>query len=334
MLKPFNQKKGDIMMNVKMKKMMVIMLIFTLSLSLLAACGTSSTTDGNKSQSSTDETKPESKAKIKIGGKDFTEQLLLSKITAIYLKEKGYNVEEVGSMGSAVVRSALENKQIDVYWEYTGTALVVYQKQEVETDPDVAYEKVKEIDKENNLVWLDKAEFNNTYAILMKQEKADELGIKSIYDLAKYVNDNPDKLKFASNAEFYAREDGIKGMEKHYGFEFPSSNVVRMDSGLLYNALKDGQVDVSVGFATDGRITGFNLMVLEDDQFFFPAYNGAPVIRKEVLDENEELANLLNEIANRLDSETMMNLNFSVDVEHKDLAQVARKWLVSQQLIK
>jgi osmoprotectant transport system substrate-binding protein len=334
MLKPFNEKKGDIIMNIKMKKMMVIMLILTLSLSLLAACGTSSSTGENKSQGSSSETKSKSKGKIKIGGKDFTEQLLLSKITAIYLKEKGYDVEEVGSMGSAVVRSALENKQIDVYWEYTGTALVVYQKQEVETDPDLAYEKVKEEDKKNNLVWLDKAEFNNTYAILMKEEKASDLGIKSITDLAKYVNENPDQLKFASNAEFYAREDGIKGMEKHYGFEFPSSNVVRMDSGLLYNALKDGQVDVSVGFATDGRIAGFNLVVLKDDQFFFPAYNGAPVIRKAVLDENEELANLLNEIANRLDTETMMNLNFSVDVEHKDLAQVAREWLVSQDLIK
>jgi osmoprotectant transport system substrate-binding protein len=329
-------------MNGKMKKLLVIMFVFMLSLSVLAACGSQDSAGDNKSQDTTNENKDENKADIKaekkgkvvIGGKDFTEQHILSKITAIYLKEKGYDVEEVGSMGSAVVRTALENKQIDVYWEYTGTALVVYQKQEVETDPDVAYDKVKEKDKENNLVWLNKADFNNTYAILMKEEKASELGLKTISDLAKYVNENPQNLKFASNAEFYAREDGIKGMEKHYGFEFPTSNVVRMDSGLLYNALKDGQVDVSVGFATDGRIPGFNLVVLDDDQFFFPAYNAAPVIRKAVLDENEELANVLNDIANLLDSQTMMNLNFSVDVEHKDIAQVAREWLVSQQLIK
>jgi osmoprotectant transport system substrate-binding protein len=311
-------------MTFKMKKATVIILVLTLTLTLLAACSTSSSSNENNTQS---------KGKVVIGGKDFTEQLILSKITAIYLKEKGYDVEEVGSMGSAVVRTALENEQIDVYWEYTGTALVVYQKQEVETDSDIAYQKVKEIDKENNIIWLDKAEFNNTYAILMQQEKANELGIKSITDLAQYVNENQDQLKFASNAEFYAREDGIKGLEKHYGFEFPSSNVVRMDSGLLYNALKDGQVDVSVGFATDGRIPGFNLMALEDDKSFFPAYNGVPVVRQEVLEQNEGLAELLNEVANRLDSETMMNLNYSVDVEHKDIALIAREWLASQELI-
>jgi osmoprotectant transport system substrate-binding protein len=311
-------------MTFKMKKATVIILVLTLTLTLLAACSTSSSSNENNTQS---------KGKVVIGGKDFTEQLILSKITAIYLKEKGYDVEEVGSMGSAVVRTALENEQIDVYWEYTGTALVVYQKQEVETDSDIAYQKVKEIDKENNIIWLDKAEFNNTYAILMQQEKANELGIKSITDLAQYVNENQDQLKCASNAEFYAREDGIKGLEKHYGFEFPSSNVVRMDSGLLYNALKDGQVDVSVGFATDGRIPGFNLVALEDDKSFFPAYNGVPVVRQEVLEQNEGLAELLNEVANRLDSETMMNLNYSVDVEHKDIALIAREWLASQELI-
>lgn len=301
------------------------MLVLSLTFIVLAACSSSSSSKDSDTQS---------KGKVVVGGKDFTEQHILSKITSVYLKEKGYDVEEKGSMGSAVVRTALENGQIDVYWEYTGTALVVYQKQEVETDPDVAYDKVKEIDKENKLIWLNKADFNNTYAILMKQEKAKELGLSSISDLAKYVNENPTNLKFATNAEFYAREDGVKGMESHYGFEFPTSNVVKMDSGLLYNALRDGQVEVSVGFATDGRIPGFNLIGLEDDQFFFPAYNAVPVIRDQVLEKDQDLAKLLNEIANNLDTEAMMNLNYSVDVEHKDVALVAREWLVSQKLIK
>lgn len=306
------------------KKVFLFMLVLSLTFILLTACSTSNTSNDNT----------QSKGKVVVGGKDFTEQHILSKITSVYLKEQGYDVEEKGSMGSAVVRTALENGQIDVYWEYTGTALVVYQNQEVETDPDIAYQKVKETDKEDKLIWLNKAEFNNTYAILMRQEKADELGLNTISDLAKYVNENPTNLEFASNAEFYAREDGIKGMEAHYGFEFPTSNVVRMDSGLLYNALKDGQVDVSVGFATDGRISGFNLVGLEDDQFFFPAYNAVPVAREQLLEEEGELAEYLNAIANNLDTETMMNLNYSVDVEHKDVALVAREWLVSQDLIK
>jgi osmoprotectant transport system substrate-binding protein len=236
-------------------------------------------------------------------------------------------------MGSTVVRSALENGQVDMYWEYTGTGLVVYQKKEVETDPDKAYEKVKENDKKNGLVWLDKANFNNTYAVLMKQETADEFGIETISDLATLVNEDPEKLKFASNAEFYAREDGMKGLEKHYGFNFPTKNVVKMDSGLLYNALKDGQVDVSVGFATDGRIKGFDLVALEDDKLFFPAYNGAPVVRQEIVDQYPEVVDLLNKISGKLDSETMMELNYSVDVEHKDVSEVSRKWLEEKGLV-
>ncbi|UFJ41739.1 glycine betaine ABC transporter substrate-binding protein [Brevibacillus humidisoli] len=317
-------------MNRRFTKKAIISLLLSLMMIGMAACGQEQAGGDQQNQAGGNE----AKGTITVGGKDFTEQHLLSKITAIYLKEKGYNVEEASNMGSSVVRSALENGQIDLYWEYTGTALVIYQKQAVETDPVKAYEKVKEKDKENKLAWLNKANFNNTYAILMSQDKSDELGIKSISDLAKYVKSDPSALKFASNAEFYAREDGIKGLEKHYGFQFPTENVVKMDSGLLYNALKEKQVDVSVGFATDGRIKGFNLVALEDDKFFFPAYNGAPVVRQEVLDKYPELADLLNQIADKLDTETMMKLNYTVDVEHKDVAEVAREWLTSQQLIK
>lgn len=307
----------------------MIVLIGLMLISSLVACNSSSTNVQTDSSKGSEEVK----GKVVVGGKDFTEQQILSKIASIYLKENGYEVEEASNMGSTVVRSALENGQIDMYWEYTGTALVVFQKQQVETDPEAAYEKVKETDKANGLAWLNKANFNNTYAILMKQEKAEELGIHSISDLAKYMNEKPDELKFASNAEFYAREDGIKGLEKHYGFKFPAKNVVKMDSGLLYNALKDGQVDVSVGFATDGRIKGFNLVALEDDQLFFPAYNAAPVVRQEIIDKYPEVAELLNTIAGKLDTETMMELNYSVDVEHKEVSTVAREWLQQQGLV-
>lgn len=292
----------------------------------LTACNSSSANSEGKGG--------DSKGKVTVGGKDFTEQQILSKITSIYLKENGFDVEEASNMGSAVVRSALENGQIDIYWEYTGTGLVVYQKQEVETDLDKAYEKVKENDKENGITWLNKANFNNTYAILMKKDTAEKMGVKTISDLAKMVNEDPGKLKFASNAEFYAREDGVKGLQKLYGFKFPSKNVVKMDSGLLYNALKDGQVDVSVGFATDGRIKGFDLVILEDDQQFFPAYNGVPVVRQEVAEKSPEISELMNELAGLLDNETMMSLNYSVDVEHKDVTEVSRNWLEEQGLVK
>src|SRR5690606_4079178 len=142
------------------KSWFCLFLAIIVTATTLTACGSSS---ANSEGGGGD-----SKGKLTIGGKDFTEQQILSKVTSIYLKESGFDVEEASNMGSAVVRSALENGQIDIYWEYTGTGLVVYQKQEVETDPDKAYEKVKENDKKNGVTWLNKANFNNTYAILMK----------------------------------------------------------------------------------------------------------------------------------------------------------------------
>jgi len=304
-----------------MKKVLIIFLVVLLSVSVFGGCS-------SKQETSSEE----AKGKIVVGGKDFTEQFILSKITSIYLKEKGYQVEEANSMGSSVVRSALENGQIDLYWEYTGTALVIYQKQPVETDPVKTFEKVKTNDAKNGLVWLDMADFNNTYTLMMKEEEAKEKGINSISDLAIYVNDNPDELKFATNAEFYAREDGIKGLEKEYGFEFPA-NVVKMDSGLTYTSLKEGQVNVAMGFATDGRIAGFHFINLDDDKFFFPAYNAAPVVREEVLDKYPELKELLSDVAKRLDTKSMMNLNYLVDVEHKDVSEISRNWLQEQDLI-
>jgi osmoprotectant transport system substrate-binding protein len=107
-----------------------------------------------------------------------------------------------------------------------------------------------------------------------------------------------------------------------------------MDSGILYNALKEGQVDVSVGFATDGRIKAFNLVRLEDDKGFFPAYNASPVVRQEALKENPDLKELLIRLAERLDTDTMVELNYKVDVEHQDVTEVAREWLVSEGLVK
>ncbi|WP_339230606.1 glycine betaine ABC transporter substrate-binding protein [Aeribacillus sp. FSL K6-2833] len=313
--------------NVKRMRSFVFLLIAML---MLTACGTSN------SKTSTDENRTsdnQSKGKITVGGKDFTEQHILTKITSIYLKEKGYDVKEATNMGSTVVRQALENGQIDLYWEYTGTALVIYNHQPVETDPDAAYEKVKEIDQKKGLVWLNKAELNNTYAIMMLEKKANELGIKTISDLADYVN-NHKEIKFASNAEFYARQDGLRGLEKKYEFKFQPKNVIKMETGLLPNALKEGQVDASIGTSTDGRIKEFNLIILEDDKHYFPAYNAAPVVREESLEKNEELADQLNELSSRLNSETLIQLNYMVDVEHKDVAEVAREWLTSQNLIK
>ncbi len=269
---------------------------------------------------------------IVVGGKNFTEQQLLAEMTSQLLKAKGFDVDTRSGMGSAAVRSAMENGQIDVYWEYTGTSLITYNKIKERMSPEDTYKKVKELDAKKGIVWLDASKANNTYALAMRKADAEKQGIKTLSDLAAKINGG-DKLTFASNAEFYARPDGLKPLEKAYGFEFGRANIKRMDSGLVYQALKDGQVDVGLVFATDGRIPAFNFLVLKDDKNYFPAYALTPTIRKEVLDKNPKLAESLNALSAKLDDQTMASLNAAVDVEKKSVEQVAEEFLKEQGLV-
>jgi osmoprotectant transport system substrate-binding protein len=151
-------------------------------------------------------------------------------------------------------------------------------------------------------------------------------------DLAKAVKGGA-KLTFASNAEFYARPDGLPGWQQAYGFEFDRDNVKRMDTGLVYQALKEHQVDVGLVFATDGRIPAFNFVMLKDDRNYFPNYALTPVVRKQVLDANPKLAEILNALSSKLDDATMARLNASVDVDKKTVEDVARTFLKEQGLV-
>ncbi|RNF35253.1 glycine betaine ABC transporter substrate-binding protein [Paracoccus methylarcula] len=271
-------------------------------------------------------------ADIVVGGKNFTEQQLLSAITQQVLEANGHNVDNRAGMGSAAVRQAMENGQIDVYWEYTGTSLITYNKVEEKLDPEATYSRVKELDAEKGIVWLNPSEANNTYAFAMRAEDSEETGIKTISDLAQAVNDDGD-LTLASNAEFYARADGLKPLQEAYGFEFGRANIKRMDTGLVYQALKDGQVDVGLVFATDGRIPAFNFTVLADDKGYFPSYALAPVIRDEVLEANPDIGELLNEVSAKLNDEVMAKLNASVDVEKVSIENAATQFLKDNGLI-
>lgn len=271
-------------------------------------------------------------ADIVVGGKNFTEQQLLSAITQQVLEAKGHKVDNRAGMGSAAVRQAMENGQIDIYWEYTGTSLITYNKVEEKLDPQATYEKVKELDAEKGIVWLNASEANNTYAFAMRADDATEKGIATISDLAKAINDGSE-LTFASNAEFYARSDGLKPLEEAYGFEFGRANVKRMDTGLVYQALKDAQVDIGLVFATDGRIPAFNFTVLQDDKGYFPSYALAPVIRDEVLEANPDIGEVLNEVSSKLTDEVMARLNASVDVDKISIENAAAKFLKDNGLI-
>jgi osmoprotectant transport system substrate-binding protein len=270
---------------------------------------------------------------VVVGGKSFTEQQIMTAMTVQLLKAKGFNPDRKAGMGSAAVRAALENGQVDVYWEYTGTALSVFNKiNDKFATSEEAYKRIKEVDAAKGLVWLNMSQVNNTYAFAMNADQAQKLGIVTMSDLAKAVKGGA-KLTFASNAEFYARPDGLPGWQNAYGFEFDRDNVKRMDTGLVYSALKDRQVDTGVVFATDGRIPAFNFVVLKDDKAYFPAYALTPVVRKQVLDANPKLAEILNALSAKLDDATMARLNASVDVDKKTVEEVAQTFLKQQGLV-
>ncbi|QKY70118.1 glycine betaine ABC transporter substrate-binding protein [Lentibacillus sp. CBA3610] len=297
-----------------MKKisLFIMTIIFTL---VLSACG-----GGDK--------------QITIGSKSFTEQYLFAKISTILLEEEGFDVEETTDLGSTALRQALENQQVDLTWDYVGTGLVTYLDEDPMTDPQEAYETLNEIDQsENDIVWTNLNDVDNTYTLMMREDHANELGITSISDLADHVNENPDDLSIATNAEFYNRPDGLPGVEEAYGFEFPDANVNEMETGLTYNALRDEEVDVAVGFATDGRIDAFGFVNLEDDQTFFPSYNAAAAMTTETYEEYPEIEEIFAPLDDLLTSETMRAMNYEVDIEERSVDEVAREFLVENDLI-
>ncbi|WP_069383240.1 glycine betaine ABC transporter substrate-binding protein [Halomonas caseinilytica] len=269
---------------------------------------------------------------VNVGGKNYTEQLILANMTERYLDALGYDVTRRDGMGSAVLRQAQENGQIDLYWEYTGTSLIVYNNISESLSREATYEKVKELDAEKGLVWLEASEANNTYAMAMREDDAEEHGIETLDDLADAVNDDMD-LTVGLDTEFYSRDDGWRPLQQTYGFKVGRSDIVRMDTGLMYSALRDGEVDVAVVFSTDGRVPAFDLRILEDNKGYFPAYALTPVVREETLEANPKLAEQMNALSALLDDQTMASLNARVDVERETIEDVAQSFLKEQGLL-
>ncbi|MDM8517506.1 glycine betaine ABC transporter substrate-binding protein [Desulfobacterales bacterium HSG16] len=273
--------------------------------------------------------------KIVVGSKDFTEQQILGKIMTALLEKNGFEpVDKIRLGGTLSVRKALMNGQIDIYMEYTGTALMAFFKHEVITDPQLCYDTVKKIDFEKNaLVWMSPLNFNNTYCLMMQREKSEKKGIKTLSDLSEYVKKHKSEVKFGTNEEFYARADGYRPLQKTYGFKFIRKNIVKTTPALLYKVLKKNHVDVALGFATDARIKEFDLVALEDDKHFFPVYNPAPVVRNETLLKFPELENIFKKLAEKVNAEEMIKMNHEVDGKGKPVDEVADAWLIKAGLL-
>lgn len=270
---------------------------------------------------------------IVVGSKAFTEQIILGTMTSTYLEHHGFDVEYKGGMGTALLRSALENNQVNTCWSYTGTILTIaHKKNAAGLTAEEAHALVKELDKPKGIVWLDASHANNTYCLTIHKDPSEKYNITTLSDLAQAINNGVD-LIFAVNAEFYSREDGWGPMQKHYGFSLPRSKVKRMDFGLVFDAVKNRDADFNIGYATDGRIKRYDLVLLEDDKQYFPNYQIVPVVNEKTLNKYPELKDLLNKLADKLTDPILQNLNAKVDIEKVDVKKVVLDFLKENGLI-
>lgn len=270
---------------------------------------------------------------IVVGAKGFTEQYILGSMISILLSENGFEVTERFGTGSTITREGLETGQIDLYPEYTGTAWAVYlnHPDEIISEPDRLYNRVKAEDAAKGIVWLTPAPLNNTYALAIKAENVAKYG-DNLQTLAAYNNAHPGELIYGVNHEFYERADGFWAMAEAYGMKVDKNQVKTMDIGLSFESIDRGQIDVAMVFATDGKLPKFNLKVLSDPQNFFPIYNMAVCVRQEILEKYPEIEEILAPLS-ELNDETMQLLNYKVDAEEIPAEVVARDYLKEQGLI-
>ncbi len=279
----------------------------TLALAALTGCGSGSTTTEDGSV-------------IRVGSKDFTENEVVAEIYALALEDEGYTVERTFDIASSVIHQSITSDEIDLYPEYTGTGLISVLGEEPLTDSEEVYQKVKEeYANQFDITWLDYAQANDGQGIFVSRKISDELGITTISDLQEHASE----VRFASQGEFDEREDGIPGLEKVYGeFNWKSSKVY--DNGLKYSVVENDEADASPAYTTEGQLSQTDKFVLlEDDKHVWPPYNLAPIVRNDVLSENEEIAEILNKVSATLDTETVTKLNARVDVDKEEYEDVA-----------
>lgn len=268
---------------------------------------------------------------VTVATKPHTEQYILGEIiTQLIENHTDIEVDLITGIagGTANIHPAMINGEIDIYPEYTGTGWLTVLKQDLIKDPMELYKQVKKQYKEEfNIVWLDLYGFNNTYAISMKEEVAEEMGIETYTDLAKKGNE----LVFGANYDFYEREDGYNGLVKAYNLNFKSEEEV--DIGLKYEALKAGEVDVINAFSTDALLKKYNLRVLKDNKAYFPSYYAATLIRQETLDKHPELEEILNMLSNEISEKEMVDMNYEVENDNKDPKDVAKSFLERKGLL-
>jgi osmoprotectant transport system substrate-binding protein len=256
---------------------------------------------------------------VVVGSKNFTEQQILGELLAQSLEAVGLAVtRRIGLGGTFVCDTAIRAGQIDVYVEYTGTALTAILKEEGVPDADRALVRVRAAYEPEGLVWTAPLGFDNGFALVVRGDDAQELNLRTISDAAPHAG----SWRAGFGYEFRQRKDGYPNLRRTYGILF--KYVRLMDLGLLYPALNERQVDLVAGNATDAQIAQLGLVVLEDDKHAFPPYEAVPVVRREALETRPALRQVLDKLGGRIDADAMRRLNRAVDLEHRAVPDVVR----------
>ena len=303
-------------------------LLTGLALLLVVACGNVGGTDSSGSGGGG--------PTITVGSKNFTEQYILGNMYVQALDANGFNGVAKLNLGSApIADKALQNGQIDLYPEYTGTALVAivpYKGNPADLNsPKATYEAAKKGYAERSPAdtMLEPAPFNNTYGIFVRKSVAEKNGLTNMDELAQASKN----LTFISYSEFQNRSDGYPNMQKNYpALDFKEIKIVN-ELGLRYSGLESGEGDVGVGFTTDGQLTSDQLVVMKDPKSIWPFYYPAPVVRSDVLKKHPKIEKVLNEVSSSLDVATMRELNGQVDLDQEDPEDVAREHLEEEGIV-
>lgn len=272
--------------------------------------------------------------KVVVGSKEFSEQVVLGYIIEYALMAAGADVRDLTSIvGSRSTRDAQRDGQVDVAYEYTGTAWINYLGNEKPVIGERAqFDAVRDQDlRENGLVWTAPAPMNNTYALAASKATVAKTGVKTLSDYAALVNRDPGAATTCLETEFRSRQDGFPGMARAYGFPVTAARVSILQGGIIYEATANGgQCAFGEVFTTDGRIQSLDLQVLTDDKKFFPNYNAAIVMRKQFAQSHPDVARVMAPVSDKLTNDAITTMNRKVDVDGQEPATVARDWMISQ----
>jgi osmoprotectant transport system substrate-binding protein len=274
---------------------------------------------------------PSHSDRIVVGSKNFTESLVLGEMFAQLIEARTHlKVERRFYLaGTYICQQAILAGRIDIYPEYTGTALTAILKEKAEGDRAEYYQKIKsEYESRFGLTLGPPLGFNNTFAMEIRGEDARRLNLKTLSQAAAFVP----QWHAAFGYEFMERPDGYPGLAAAYGLHFAATPRI-MDLGLLASALKNHQIDIAAGNATDGLIPVFDLLVLEDDKHYFPPYEAVAVARRQTLQEHPEVAAILAELGGKISDQEMQRLNYALDGQHRDAGDVAREFLKGKGLL-